>query len=91
MNREVPGIAPVIIKDGRNGGGFVEFLASNALVALDVAILFRTAWLDDLHGNTTLLEEFLQNAAELKAVVDLDLRMTTGKISRMRSKASHML
>ena len=38
-----------------------------------------------------LLEEFLEDAAELGAVVGLDPRMTTGKVLRMRSQAARML
>ncbi len=58
---------------------------------LDAAILFGTAWRDDLHGHTALLEEFLEGTAELGAGVGLVPRMTTGKVLRMRSKAARML
>ena len=75
----------------RDGGGFVELLVPGALAPLDVAILFGAAWLNDLHGHAALLEEFLECATELGAVVGLAPRMTTGKVSRMRSKAARML
>ena len=71
VNHEAPGILPVLVEGGCDGGGFVEFLASGALAPLDAAILFGTAWLDDLHGNATLLKRFLEDAAELGAVVGL--------------------
>ena len=38
---------------------FSELLALGALAPLNVVILFRTEWLDDLHGNAALLGEFL--------------------------------
>ena len=69
----------------------MEFLAPGALAPPDAAILFGTAWLDDLHGHAALLDEFLEGAAELGAGVGLGPRMMTGKVSRMRSKAACML
>ena len=43
MNQEAPGILPVPVKGGCNGGGFAELLAPDTLAPLDTAILFRTA------------------------------------------------
>ena len=91
VNHEAPSIAPVLVEGGCDRGGFIELLAPGALASLDATILFGTAWLGDLHGNATLLEKFLEDAAELGAVVGLDPWMTTGKVSRMRSKAARML
>ena len=53
---DAPGIPPVLVEGGCDGGGFVELLASGALAPPAPAILFGTAWLDDLHGHTALLE-----------------------------------
>ena len=63
------------------------------LAPLDAAILLGTAWLDDLHGHASFLEEFLEDAAELGAVAAVDLApsMPAGKVLRMRSKAARML
>ena len=71
VNHEVPGIPPVLVEGGCDGGGFVELLAPGALAPLDAAILFGTAWLDDLHGHAALLEKFLEGTAELGAVAGL--------------------
>ena len=65
------GIPPVLVEGGCDGGGFVELLASGAPAPPDPAILFGTAWLDDLHGHAALLDEFLEGAAEFGAVVGL--------------------
>ena len=43
------------------------------------------------YGNAALLEKFLEDATELGGAVGRDSWMTTGKVSRMRSKATHML
>ena len=71
VNHEAPGITLVLVEGGCDGGGFVELLAPSALAPLDATILFRAAWLDDLHGNASLLEELLENATELGATVGL--------------------
>ena len=71
VNHEAPGIPPVLVVGGCDGRSFVEPLAPSALEPLDAAILFGTAWRDDLHGNAALLEEFLEGAAELGAVIGL--------------------
>ena len=76
VNHEAPSLPPVLVDTGYDGGGFVEYFVPNALTSLDVtildtAILFGTAWLDDLHGNAALLEEFSAGTAELRAVVGL--------------------
>ena len=71
VNRDAPGIPPVLVEGGCDRGGFVELLASGAPAPPGVAILFGTAWLDDLHGHAALLEEFLEDAAEPGAVVGL--------------------
>ena len=75
VNHEGPGILPVLIEGGCDRRGFIELLAPGALAPLDAAILFGTAWLDDLHGNATLLEKLLEDTAELGAVVGLAARM----------------
>ena len=90
-NREASGIPPVLVKGGWDGGGFVELLTLDALAPPDAAILFGTAWLDDLDGHASLLKKFLEDAAKLGAVVGLDPGMMTGKVSMMRSKAARML
>ena len=90
VNHEAPGIPPVLVEGGYDGRGFVEVLAPSALAPLDAAIL-GTAGLDDLHGHAALLEEFLEGAAELGSVIGLNPRMTTGNVSRMRSKTVRML
>ena len=72
VNHEAPGIPPVLVEDGCDREDFVELLAPDALTPLDVAILFGTAWLDDLHGNAALLEKFLEDTAELSTVVGLN-------------------
>ena len=91
VNHEAPDIPPLLVESSCNRGGFVELLAPGALASPDAAILFGTAWRDDLHGHAALLEEFLEGTAELGAAVGLDPRMTTEKVSRMRSKAARML
>ena len=58
----------------------MELPAPGAPAPPDIAILFGTAWLDDLHGHAALPEEFLEDAAEPEAVVGLAPRMTTGKV-----------
>ena len=90
INHEAPGTLSVLVEGGCDGGDFVEVLAPSALAPLDAAIL-GTAWLDDLHDHVALLEEFLEGAAELGAVVGLNARMTTENVSRMRSKTVRML
>ena len=88
VNHEAPGIPSVLVEGGGDGGGLVELFALGALAPLDdVAILFGTAWPDDLHGHAELLEKFLEGAAEFGADVGLDPRMVTGKVARMGSKA----
>ena len=42
VNHEAPGIPPVFVEGGRDGGGFVELPAPGALAPLDAAILFGT-------------------------------------------------
>ena len=69
VNHEAPGIPPVLVEGGCDGGGFIELLAPGALALPDAAILFGTAWLGDLHGHAALPEEFLEDAAELGAIV----------------------
>ena len=91
VNREVPGIPPVLVEGGCDGGGFVELLAPGVLAPPDAAILFGTAWLDDLYGHASLLEGFLEGVAELGAGVGRASWMTTGKVSRVRLKAARML
>ena len=45
---EAPGIPPVLVDGGGDGGGLVELFALDALAPLDdAAILFGTAWQDD--------------------------------------------
>ena len=71
VNHEAPGLLPALVEDGCNGGGFVELLALGPLAPLDAAILFGTAWRDDLHGHAALLEKFLEDAVEFGTVVGL--------------------
>ena len=78
-NHEAPGIPPVLIESGCDGGGFVELPALGALAPPDAAILFGTAGLDALHGNVALLEKFLEDATELGAVVGLDPGFRPGR------------
>ena len=40
VSHEAPGILPVLVESGCDGGGFVDLLALGALAPLDVAILF---------------------------------------------------
>ena len=63
VNHEALGIPPVLAEGGCDGGGFVELLAPGSLAPPDAAILFGTAWLDDLHGHAVLLEKFLEIGA----------------------------
>ena len=91
VSHEAPDIPPVPVEGGCDGGGFAELPAPDARAPLDAAILFGTAWWDDRDGNAAFPEKFLEDAAELGAVVGLTLRMMTGKVSRMRSKAARML
>ena len=91
VNHEAPGILPVLVEGGCDEGGFVELLAPGALAPPNAAILFGTAWRDDLHGNAALLEKFFEGVAVLGAVVGMAPWMTIGKVSRMRSKAARML
>ena len=91
VNHEVPIIAPALVEGDCDEGGFIELLAPGALAPLDAAILFGTAWRGGLHGHAALRKEFLECATELGTVVGLALRMTTGKASRMRSKAARMV
>ena len=70
--------------------GFVELLAPSAWAPFDAAILSGTAWLDALHGHALLRKQILEGTAELGAAVGLAPRMTTGKVSRTRSKAARM-
>ena len=58
VNHGAPGIPPVLVEGGYDGGGFVELLALGALASPDAAILFGTAWRDDLHGHVALLGGF---------------------------------
>ncbi len=71
VHRDAPGIPPLFVEGGCDGGGFVELLAPGAPAPPDIAILFGTVWLDGLHGHAALLEEFLEDAAEPGAVVGL--------------------
>ena len=62
VNHKAPGIPPVLVEGGCDGGGFVELLAPGALAPHDSTILFGAAWLDDLPGAV----------AEAHAMVSLD-------------------
>ena len=70
--------------------GFVELLAPGVQAPFDAAILSGTAWLDALHGHAPLRKQLPEGTAELGAAVGLAPQMTTGKVSRTRSKAARM-
>ena len=89
-SHETSAILPVAVEGGCEREGFIEFLAPGARAPLDAAILSGTAWLDALHGHAPLRKQLPEGTAELGAAVGLAPRMTTGKVSRTRSKAARM-
>ena len=71
VNHEAPGLLPVLVEDGCDGGGFVELFPPSALAQLNAAILLGAAWLDDRYGKAAPLEKFIEDAAEFGIVAGL--------------------